>query len=164
MIGPAATHDDALNSLIRYSLLTRTVPDLPNAKGFFDFRPVDDVAKEIVGSPLAETSIVFHHHSSGVKVPFDELGTRMEQLYGGMLSVVGIEEWIQKAAQVGLDDLIVSYLQANVVGRKSLDSPYLEVYSSLKSRTATKALSLGITAQQVPSYAERPCMFSTRRR
>ena len=35
IIGARAPHNDAMNSVIKYSLLSRTVPDVPNAGGFF---------------------------------------------------------------------------------------------------------------------------------
>jgi len=35
IIGDRAPHNDAMNSVIKYSLLSRTVPDVPNAGGFF---------------------------------------------------------------------------------------------------------------------------------
>ncbi|PSN60130.1 hypothetical protein BS50DRAFT_536013 [Corynespora cassiicola Philippines] len=127
LIGHAATHDDALNSVIRYSLLSRTVPSIPNAHGFFDFRAVEDVALEIVQCKPASTGIAFHHHSSGVKVPFGGLATRLEELHGGKFTSVDFEEWIERTAELGLDDLIVSYLRANVVGCRNLDFPYLGI-------------------------------------
>ncbi|KAF1948225.1 acetyl-CoA synthetase-like protein [Byssothecium circinans] len=129
LVGATATHDDALNSVIRYSLLSRTVPNIPHANGFFDFRSVDEVAVEIVSCAPAKAGLAFHHHSSGVKVPFGRLATRMKELYGGKFATADIEEWVEKAAELGLDDLIVSYLRANVVGRGNLDFPYLGEYA-----------------------------------
>lgn len=35
IVGDRAPHNDAMNSVIKYSLLSRTVPDVPNARGFF---------------------------------------------------------------------------------------------------------------------------------
>jgi len=125
LIGAAATHDDALNYVIQYSVLSRSVPDIPYAHGFFDFRPVDEVAVEIASYAPARAGIAFHHHSSGVKVPFSHLATRMEKLHDGKFATVPIEEWIQKAADLGLNDLIVSYLRANIVGHTDLNFPYL---------------------------------------
>ncbi|KAH7408173.1 lovastatin nonaketide synthase [Phaeosphaeria sp. MPI-PUGE-AT-0046c] len=125
LLGSSATHDDALNSVIQFSLLSRVVPELPQAHGFFDFRLVDEVAVEIASGAPARAGVAFRHHSSGVKVPFSELASRMEQLYGGTFTSVGLEQWIEKAVERGLPDLIVSYLRANVVGRGRLDFPYL---------------------------------------
>jgi amino acid adenylation domain-containing protein len=125
LIGAAASHDDALNSVIRYSLLSHAVPIVPYAHGFFDFRSVDEVAVEIVRCDPARDGVAFHHHSSGVKVPFGELASRLEKLHGEEFAKLEIEEWIEKASNLGLDDLIVSYLRANVVGRRDLSFPYL---------------------------------------
>lgn len=125
VIGTRAPHDDAMSSVIRYSILSRTVPDVPNAEGVFDFKDVVAVAAEIAQGPVAEESISFRHHSSGVRVPFSQLAERMETLYGGKFEVVGLGDWIRSAVKLGIEDLIVSYLEANVAGAGKLTFPYL---------------------------------------
>jgi thioester reductase-like protein len=85
LIGAGATHDDALNSVIRYSLLSRSVPDIPDAHGFFDFRSVDEVAMEVASCTPARTGIEYHHHSSGIKVSFGQLAARMGTCMVGSL-------------------------------------------------------------------------------
>lgn len=75
-----ALHEDVLNVLLRYSMLTRAVPRFEKFKGFFDLRDVHEVAKEITKKALAEiasdddesnptTSTRFFHHLSGIEVP-----------------------------------------------------------------------------------------------
>jgi len=114
-----------MNSVIRYSLLSRTVPEVPNAGGFFDFKDVTAVAVEIAGGPVAEESVCFRHHSSGVQVPFSQIAQRMESLHGGKFEVVSMADWIRSAVDAGIKDLIVSYLEANVAGGGDLKFPYL---------------------------------------
>jgi hypothetical protein len=106
-------------------VLSRKVSDIPFAHGFFDFRSVDEVAVEIASCAPSGADITFHHHSSGVKVPFGRLATRMEELHGGKFATVDIEGWIQKAADPGLEDLMANCLRANIVGRKDPNFPYL---------------------------------------
>ncbi|KAI1772910.1 lovastatin nonaketide synthase [Hypoxylon cercidicola] len=127
LVGDRAPHDDAMNSIIRYSKLAGAVPAVPNTHGYFDFMDVVLVADEIARGPVAAEGPVvsYRHHSSGVKMPFDELGRRMEVLYGKKLGVVGLENWIDRAVELGIESVIVSYLKANVVGASSLTFPYL---------------------------------------
>ena len=125
VIGSKAPQDDAMNSIIRYSLLSQTVPDVPNAGGYFDFKDIVAVASEIARGPVASDSISFRHHSSGVRVPFSQLAQRMETLHGGKFGVVSLNDWLEMAVKLGIEDLIVSYLKANVAGGGNLTFPYL---------------------------------------
>ncbi|KAK8024536.1 polyketide synthase [Apiospora rasikravindrae] len=125
VIGSRAPHDDAMNSIIRYSYLSGRVPDVPGAEGFFDFKDVTDVARDIVNSAAPSEGIAFYQYSSGVKVPFSDLSHRMEVLYGRAFERVHLSEWIDGAAKLGLEDLIVSYLEANVAGGQKLVFPYM---------------------------------------
>ena len=125
LVGENAPHDDALNSVIRYSIITRSVPLLSDAAGFFDFKDVDSVANDIVSGSVKDDSISFRHYSSGVRVPFNDLAARMAMLYGGEFRSLEISQWISVAAQAGLESLIVSYLKENVVGQERLLFPFL---------------------------------------
>ncbi|XXG98991.1 hypothetical protein Hte_005324 [Hypoxylon texense] len=127
VVGDRAPPDDAMNSVIRYSALAGAVPAVPGARGYFDFRDVALVADEIARGPAAERGpeVEYRHHSSGVKMPFDLLGKRMEALYGRKFDVVSMEGWIDLAVELGIENVIVSYLKANVVGASSLTFPYL---------------------------------------
>ncbi|KAI9687177.1 MAG: putative Hybrid PKS-NRPS biosynthetic cluster [Bathelium mastoideum] len=138
LIGDRAPNDDAMNSIIKFSLLTRTVPDIPQAEGFFDFKNVvavaEDIARGKIGLSEGQTEytdevdgrgVEFRHHSSGVKVPFGQLAERLHSLYGGWFKVVSMECWLQSAIEHGIEDLIVSYLRANVARGGNLLFPYL---------------------------------------
>lgn len=125
VIGSQAPHDDAMNSIIRYSVLSGQVPDVPGADGFFDFKDVKDVANDITKAPAPEEGICFYQYSSGVKVPFKHLAQRMEFLYGGPFETVSMQEWIDGATKLGIEDLIVRYLEANVAGTERLTFPYM---------------------------------------
>lgn len=125
LIGASAPHDDAMNSVIKYSVLSHTVPDVTNAEGFFDFKEVSEVADEIVKGLIADHSVLFRHYSSEVRVPWSGLAKRMEELHGGTFATVSMNEWIQKAVKLGIEELIVSYIEANVVGAAKLVFPYM---------------------------------------
>lgn len=133
VVGDEAAVDDAINAVIRYSRLMSCVPDVPDVKGFFDFKDVNSVAAEITrnaASPTKEVTgayplLSFLHYSSGVKVPFGQLARQMESLYGGAYETVSLEEWIHCAVTHGIESVIVSYLRANVAGSTELAFPYM---------------------------------------
>lgn len=146
LVGERASAEDALNAVVRYSCMSRCVPDVPGAVGFFDFRDVTGVALEIASGPVTprsgancasagvrnETqtdqvscSLEFRHYSSGVRVPFGQLASRMGELYGGTFETVSLAEWIQRAVRLGIPSVIVSYLEANVAGSENLTFPYM---------------------------------------
>ena len=125
IIGSCAPNDDAMNSVVKFSLLSQSVPDVPQAEGFFDFKDVGEVAEEIACGGIAQESISFRHHSSGVRVPFSQLKQRMQTLYGHSFETVSLADWIQRARKLGIEDLIISYLEANVAGAERLVFPFL---------------------------------------
>jgi len=49
----------------------------------------------------------------------------MRGIYGGDFTRVEMSEWLQSAAKLGIEDLIVSYIEANIVGGGDLTFPYL---------------------------------------
>ncbi|KAL4761091.1 uncharacterized protein BDW70DRAFT_159960 [Aspergillus foveolatus] len=105
-----------MNSVLRFSRLIRTVPLVPNAEGFFDFHDVAEVAGAIAQDQPHDNRVCFRHHSSGVRITFDQLASRMASLYGGHFEKVHLAPWIRRARDLGMEELIVSYLEANVAG------------------------------------------------
>ena len=129
LVGERAPADDVMNSVVRFSVLTRKVPSLPGAQGFFDFKDVADVAREIITGQASPSpgAISYYHHSSDVRVPFSEFGRRMESLHGGEFEEVTPLEWLTAAAGVGMQELLVIHLKANMESKKPLVFPYLGV-------------------------------------
>ncbi|KAJ5464099.1 hybrid PKS-NRPS biosynthetic cluster [Penicillium sp. IBT 31633x] len=139
LTGDRAPSEDALNALLRYSLLTRSVPRFDNFEGFLDFCDVHVVAKRIVGQALHKypdqpshktaakdvQTISFVHHSSGVKVPVHQFRQHLERLYGGEFQDVSVPKWIEKAVAAGIDSLITTYLEAMVDRGETIQFPYL---------------------------------------
>lgn len=134
--GDKAPNEDALNALLRYSMLTRAVPRFENFEGFFDFRDVHEVANEIAKEALtiitsnddeinATTSVRFVHHSSGIKVPVNQFQKHMESMHGCRFEELSVTDWIGKAMKAGIDPLITSYLEALVQKGESIKFPYL---------------------------------------
>ena len=98
----------AWNPVTKYSFLSRTVTPAPNADSFFDFKDAGEVATEIAQGPVAQDSIAL-------------------TLQGGRFEVGSLSDWIQKAQKLGIEDLIVSYFEANVANAPNLTFPFLGV-------------------------------------
>lgn len=119
--GDLAPHDDALNSLLRFSVLMKAVPVLPNAKGYMDFKPVELLAAEIAETVRTKPEgAVFMHHSSGVQVPATELADHLGQLHGMTLETLPVNDWLQRAVKLGMEAHIESYIHAVVASGQKL--------------------------------------------
>jgi amino acid adenylation domain-containing protein len=126
LIGERAPADDVMNSVVRFSLLTHKVPNIPETEGFFDFKDVVEVASEIAGGPLAVPGPVrFQHHSSNVRVPFGQFAQRLREMHGGEFEAVDPVEWLKASAEVGMQELLVIHLQANMASGQPMLLPYL---------------------------------------
>ncbi|KAH7176829.1 lovastatin nonaketide synthase [Dactylonectria macrodidyma] len=126
LVGEQAPADEVMNAVVRFSIITKKVPDLAGAKGFFDFQDVQTVATEIANHPLASPGDVqFCHHSGNARVPFDQLAMRLQEVYGVDFEVVAPSEWLESAAASGMGDLLVIHLKANFESGQPMVFPYL---------------------------------------
>jgi aspyridone synthetase, hybrid polyketide synthase / nonribosomal peptide synthetase len=133
VIGEQAPSEDALNALLRYSLLMRAVPQPENVDGFFDFRDVHAVGAAIVREALVTTDwdqltsspLRIRHHSSGTKVPVQEFRHHMERAQGCRFEELSMSEWCNRARGLGIEPLIVSYLNELVSLGKTITFPYM---------------------------------------
>ncbi|KAL7905494.1 putative PKS-NRPS protein [Trichoderma velutinum] len=116
VVGDEAPIEDALNALLRFSYIMRTLPSISSLHvgGYFDFKQVDIVAQEIVDAAVAsqQSGLSFQHHSSGVRVPPEEFKSFMEGFYHSEFEEVEVEQWIRGALEHGIEELIVVYLRA----------------------------------------------------
>ncbi|KAF2686198.1 hybrid PKS-NRPS [Lentithecium fluviatile CBS 122367] len=130
VVGDSAPSEDALNALVRYSRLMRAVPKFgENVQGFFDFKDVHAVAAEIVAEVVPgdhnafvdrlESTIQYRHHTSGVEVPVKRAREHMEKMEGSSFNELDMSDWLARARQLGIEALIVSYLDA-VSGKDGL--------------------------------------------
>jgi thioester reductase-like protein len=138
LVGDEAPSHDALNSLLRFSVLMKAVPRMENLEGFLDFKHVDEVARDITrdalqdhrGSDTNPTSgsvgaVIFRHHSSGIIVPVDKFRERMEEEYGQQFHHMEMGAWLERARALGLDELIVGYLQSLATKGQTMAFPYM---------------------------------------
>ena len=135
VIGDSAPSEDALNALLRYSILMKAVPRFENFAGFFDFDDINNVASDLARDVM-EThqrreqgddipSIRFKHYSGGNKTPVSDFKLRMEQIHNVRFAEVKMSEWIKMARGFGIEDLVVSYLEAIVARGETISFPFL---------------------------------------
>ncbi|KAE8133798.1 hypothetical protein BDV38DRAFT_179475 [Aspergillus pseudotamarii] len=136
-IGDHAPAQDALNSLLRYSVRLGATPRLTRMEGYLDFQQVEIIAEEIATlvtsrfttSATAASSrtagVSFFHHSSNVKVPVKSFKEYMERVHGRPFHELGLREWSSLALEQGIEPLIPSFLEAVDDNEETLRYPYL---------------------------------------
>ncbi|GAB1190868.1 hypothetical protein APSETT444_000033 [Aspergillus pseudonomiae] len=136
-IGDQAPAQDALNSLLRYSVNLGATPRLTRMEGYLDFQKVEIIADEIAtlvmsrftkrsNAPSSTTSgVCFFHHSSNVKVPVKSFKEYMEKVHGRPFQELSLQEWSSLALDGGIEPLIPSFLEAVDDNEETLRYPYL---------------------------------------
>lgn len=113
---------DVVHSILRYSRLMKAVPDLTGSMGAFDFIHVDTISKHIANSAVASAdkkqpqsdNVLNYIHQSGEEVvPIDQLKEYLEGSAIGSFSVLPLKEWVSKALEQGLDEVLSSFLLAS---------------------------------------------------
>ena len=122
--GDRAPPSDALNGVLRYTRLMRTIPRFARVEGYVDVKDVDEIAADVAASAvgLARTTpaadgratIRYRHHSSGRKVTLEEWPAYMEERYGEPFEVRDLPDWIARARAHGIHPLIATYLEGVV--------------------------------------------------
>lgn len=113
---------DVVHSVLRYSKLMKAVPDLTGSTGAFDFINVDTISKDIANravasadkkQPQSDNVLNYIHQSGEEVVPIDQLKEYLEGSAIGSFSVLPLKEWISKALEQGLDEVLSSFLLAS---------------------------------------------------
>ncbi|CAG8978702.1 hypothetical protein HYALB_00004685 [Hymenoscyphus albidus] len=147
LIGTNAPPEDALNSILRFSLERNIVPRFSHWDGFLDFASVTAVAANIARLALkkdtslsdsdaskesivnlgsaGDSTLVIAHHSSGTKSPVAKFQTQMETLFNQEFAEQDMTEWIAEAVKIGMDPLISTFLMAMVDKNEIISFPYL---------------------------------------
>ncbi|PIG79668.1 polyketide synthase-nonribosomal peptide synthetase hybrid [Aspergillus arachidicola] len=141
-IGDQAPAQDALNSLLRYSVNLGATPRLTRMEGYLDFQKVEIIAEEIAtlvtsrftkrSNTLSFTTsgVSFFHHSSNIKVPVKSFKEYMEKVHGRPFQELSLREWSSLALEQGIEPLIPSFLEAVDDNEETLRYPYLGTESS----------------------------------
>jgi thioester reductase-like protein len=111
--GVNAPPADLMQNIFHYSLKTASLPGLTSWRGFFDFVPVETVARDISGSiHEADTDkVVFRHHCGTQKIPIDDLPAHLETELGRKIDMVDVEEWLDRAKNIGLDGVTAALVE-----------------------------------------------------
>lgn len=129
VVGSEAPLEDALNALLRYCKLLRVVPAVGalDIKGFFDFRDVGEVAEEVSDAVLGggDRSLSYRHYSSNVRVTPEDFREYMQKTTGQEMGEMPLDQWLQAARKAGMEDIIVSYLEAVVEKGHTLVYPFM---------------------------------------
>lgn len=129
-IGDNAPHQDALNSMLRYSDIMGATPQMTNMDGYLDFQKVEIIADEIatqvmdgIRNPLS--SVVFRHHSSHDMVSVKSFREYMERVHSRPFGELSLRDWSTRALELGIEPLIPSFLEAVAENTETMFFPYL---------------------------------------
>jgi aspyridone synthetase (hybrid polyketide synthase/nonribosomal peptide synthetase)/cyclopiazonic acid synthetase (hybrid polyketide synthase/nonribosomal peptide synthetase) len=129
-IGENAPHQDALNSMLRYSNIMGATPHMTNMDGYLDFQNVEVLAHEIVSQVMVEvsgpcSSVKICHYSSNTMVPVHSFKDYMQQVHKRPFEEFSLEDWSTRALELGIEPLIPSFLEAVAENTETMFFPYL---------------------------------------
>ncbi|KAK6826687.1 hypothetical protein RU639_004434 [Aspergillus parasiticus] len=133
-IGDQAPAQDALNSLLRYSVNLGATPRLTRIPGLSEGRDHcggDRNTSDIQIHQAFEYIIVYNvrrflfHHSSNVRVPVKSFKEYMEKVHGRPFQELSLQEWSSLALEQGIEPQIPSFLEAVDDNEETLRYPYL---------------------------------------
>ncbi|KAJ5422955.1 Acyl transferase/acyl hydrolase/lysophospholipase [Penicillium cf. griseofulvum] len=129
-IGDNAPHQDALNSMLRYSDIMGATPQMTNMDGYLDFQKVEIIASEIAtqvmdGIDNRLPAVVFRHHSSHDKVSVKSFREYMERVHRRPFGELSLRDWSTRALELGIEPLIPSFLEAVAENTETMFFPYL---------------------------------------
>ncbi|KGO57435.1 Male sterility, NAD-binding [Penicillium expansum] len=122
VVGPNASKDDIINSLLDTCRRIGMVPRLPGWTGYFDLISAEAAASNIVSS-IEESiqvnhgidsigSVQYRHESGGAVIPVDALNSVIEKTEGRPIRLVDLDEWMQDArSNAGTSDLVLEFLE-----------------------------------------------------
>ncbi|EEU43643.1 uncharacterized protein NECHADRAFT_70660 [Fusarium vanettenii 77-13-4] len=125
--GSAAPATDLMGSIIQYSTKMQSLPEISNWNGAFDFVPVEQVADEIAASIHESRSSVpvYRHHCGDQKISVSELPAHLEAEVGAKMEMVGVDEWLVRARNTGLDERTALLIEKMLSGENGGTVPWL---------------------------------------
>ncbi|KAH8723490.1 putative hybrid NRPS/PKS enzyme [Phaeosphaeriaceae sp. PMI808] len=122
---------DIVHSLLQYSRLMKAIPDLAGSTGALDFVYVDTVSKGIAACAAGEQktgednekNIIYMHHCGNEIVPLDRLKEHLEGQATGSFSTLALQDWVDGALKIGLDEVVGSFMLAS---KGVIKAPLLE--------------------------------------
>ncbi|PLB37634.1 PKS-NRPS hybrid synthetase psoA [Aspergillus candidus] len=114
--GPDVGDRDIIHNVWKWSESLRTVPDLmaAGATGAFDFVGVETCAKGITDTLFEGSSagtLAYFHQSGENVIPVQDFRDYLQKKQDAEVELLPFDEWVDKAVQAGLDDLVASFLR-----------------------------------------------------
>lgn len=111
--GANAPSADLMQNIFHYSVKTGSLPDLSSWMGFFDFVPIETVARDIASSihEASTDKVAFRHHCGTHKILVDDLPAHLETELGRKIEMVDMEEWLDRAKNTGLDGVTAAVVE-----------------------------------------------------
>lgn len=140
IVGAGAPKLDLMAAILNTSRALGKVPALEGrVEGPLDLVSVQDVASQLVNVALEtvdgnatctkdETTVKFVHHCNKRKLPPSQLKAYLEEQDGlktTTYSLVGLDEWLDAAAQAGMEPLIHGFLSVSFAGGNKIRMPFL---------------------------------------
>ncbi|KAK3309854.1 polyketide synthase module [Chaetomium strumarium] len=116
---------DAMRDALSYATTSSTSSGGGGGGGNKDDDDGDTQREKEGGGGPGGAVVRFRHHTSGVRVPVARFRERMEELYGGRFEELEMGEWLERARGLGLEELIVSYLQSLMDKGETVVFPYM---------------------------------------
>ncbi|THC99245.1 hypothetical protein EYZ11_001244 [Aspergillus tanneri] len=117
IIGKEAPRTDILRNFLHYSQRLGTAPDMDGWDGYFDLVDVGLVAQRLVAGTRVSASsassmpVQVVHTCNEDAFPVQELGVYLEQKHGTSFGTLPMLEWIERAVEDGMDEMVGLYLR-----------------------------------------------------
>ncbi|WYZ38312.1 hypothetical protein EsH8_III_000226 [Colletotrichum jinshuiense] len=134
IVGAGAPKLDWMAAILNTSRALGKVPVLEDKlEGSLDLVPVQDVSRKLVNVVLETDSTKdmatarFVHHCNDRKLPPDQLKAYLEEQDGvkSTYSLVGFDEWLDAAAQVGTEPILHDFFRVSFAGGNKVQMPSL---------------------------------------
>ncbi|KAJ5110598.1 hypothetical protein N7532_001133 [Penicillium argentinense] len=107
---------DIVHTVLRFSRILKSVPELPGWCGYFDFVHVDSVARTVLDAILAGTAVntnepVYVHHCGETVIPVQDARTYLEEELGETVTARSTADWIAAASAEGMEQLVVAFMK-----------------------------------------------------
>ncbi|OQE35316.1 hypothetical protein PENCOP_c013G00835 [Penicillium coprophilum] len=123
VVGPNASKDDIINSLLDTCRQIGMVPRLPGWSGYFDLISAEAAASNIVNAMNESiqmlhhsigglSSVEYRHESGGAVIPIGALKSMMEKTEGRPIRLVDLNEWMEHArCTAATSELVLNFLE-----------------------------------------------------
>lgn len=108
---------DIVHTVLRYSRILKSVPELPGWGGYFDFVHVNSVARAVLETalgnlaPVKTKEPVYVHHCGESVIPVQQSRAFLEKELGEPVTTTSLSGWIDSASAEGMNQLVVAFMK-----------------------------------------------------